>query len=389
MPRRLAVFADGTWNTPTDEDEGKLAPTNVAKMYEAVRRRPVATGDVHQLSYYHPGVGAKPNFLESGFDKLVGLLHIHTANRNILQGATGDGIDQNIEDCYRWLVQQYVPGDDIFLFGFSRGAYTVRSLAGFIRNSGLLRTDDPGLLADAFRLYRDRSTSTNPTSDVAVKFRQANSYEPRIHFIGVWDTVGALGIPLGVFSGLNAELYQFHDLTLSSTVDFAYHALAIDEQRKPFLPTLWEQQESAAKAGQVMRQMWFAGVHSNVGGGYAQCGLSDQTFSWIAQGAATAGLELDADYVKAHICNAAWNGDLRDSMNDLYRRVLGGAVVRPIAAGRTSAQLDAGTFDKTRERVHPSARERIGQVAPTFKDAYNPQNLADYIKRHPTEPSYP
>ena len=386
MTRRLVVFADGTWNTPTDEDEGQLVSTNVAKMYEAVRRRPVASDDTHQIPFYHPGVGVKPNFFEKGVEKVASLLHIHTANRTILQGVTGDGIDDNIKDCYRWLVQQYVPGDDIFLFGFSRGAYTVRSLAGFIRNSGLIKSDDKALLEEAFRLYRDRSKDTSPTSDVAADFRKATSYEPRIHFIGVWDTVGALGIPLGVFSGLNADQYQFHDVTLSSYVDFAYHAVAIDEHRKPFAPTLWEQQESAAQAGQVLRQMWFSGAHSNVGGGYGECGLSDTTFLWIADGAKSAGLELDEPYVKAHICNGRWNGELRDSMNAGFEIL--GRLYRPIAAGRTNDILKSGTFDKTRERVDSTARERFGKVAPRPDTPYSPSNLEDYIKRHDTELPY-
>jgi uncharacterized protein (DUF2235 family) len=386
MARRLVVFADGTWNTPQDEDEGHLVSTNVAKMYEAVRRRPVASGDVQQISFYHPGIGVKPNFFEAGVEKVAGWLHINTANRNLLQGVTGDGIDQNIKDCYRWLVQQYVPGDDIFLFGFSRGAYTVRSLAGFIRNSGLVTRDDDGLLNDAFRLYRDRSSDTGPKSDVAATFRKQYSYEPRIHFIGVWDTVGALGIPLGVLSGLNAQLYQFHDVTLSSFVDFAFHAVAIDEHRKPFAPTLWEQQEVAATAGQILRQMWFAGTHSNVGGGYADCGLSDTTFGWIADGAKSAGLELDDAYVTTHIINGRWNGELRDSMSAAFEVL--GRLYRPIADGRTNATLEAGTFDKTRERVHQTARDRLGKVAPRFDTAYSPSNLTDYIGRHANELPY-
>jgi uncharacterized protein (DUF2235 family) len=384
MTRRLVVFADGTWNTPEDEDEGLLAPTNVAKMYEAARRRPVAADGTHQIAFYHPGVGVKPNFLEQGVSKIADLLHIHTANRNLLEGATGDGIDRNIKECYRWLVQQYVPGDHILLFGFSRGAYTVRSLAGLIRNSGLIRRDSDALLDDAFRLYRDRSMETHPTSDTATEFRKEHSYEPGIRFIGVWDTVGALGIPLGIFKGLNANLYQFHDVTLSSSVDIAYQALAIDEHRKPFAPAVWEQQPSAAANGQIVRQMWFAGAHSNVGGGYHECGLSDQTFRWVADGAASAGLEVDAAYVAEHICHANCEGELRDSMSLLYKAL--GPIDRSIAANRTAATIESGAFDATCERVHFSARDRIGKVAPRFDSPYAPANLLEYIVRHPAEP---
>jgi uncharacterized protein (DUF2235 family) len=249
----------------------------------------------------------------------------------------------------------------------------------------LIKADDDGLLADAFRLYRDRSADTDPKSDIATEFRAKHSYEVAMHFIGVWDTVGALGIPLGIFKDLNERLYEFHDVTLSSTVKFAYQALAIDERRKPFAPAIWEQQPNAAAAGQILRQMWFAGVHSNVGGGYYECGLSDLTFKWIAEGAARAGLELDADYAKTHIGNGAWNGELRDSMNPIYEVL--GPFPRPIAAGRTSAQLSSGQFDKTCERVHPMVRNRIGNVAPRFTDPYHPENVADYLERHPEEPA--
>src|SRR5437868_15306750 len=116
MPRRRVVCADGTWNTQNQEDDGKLAPTNVAKIYEDVRRKPVADDGTLQLAFYHEGVGAKPNFLDRGLEQLKQALHIHAAAHNVFQGATGEGIDRNIKECYAWLVRQYLPGDEIFLF---------------------------------------------------------------------------------------------------------------------------------------------------------------------------------------------------------------------------------------------------------------------------------
>src|SRR5262249_7406133 len=152
------------WNTPDQEDERQLAPTNVVKMYEAVRRRPVRSDGTLQIAFYHEGVGTKPNLLEQAFDHIRDLFHMHAVQRNMFQGATGEGINRNIKNCYRWLVQNYMPGDAIYLFGFSRGAYTVRSLAGLIRNSGLLPAHNETRIDQAFELYRDRSEDTAPAS---------------------------------------------------------------------------------------------------------------------------------------------------------------------------------------------------------------------------------
>ena len=185
---------------------------------------------------------------------------------------------------------------------------------------------------------------------------------------------------------MNEQLYQFHDVTLSSWVDHAYHALAIDEHRRPFAPTLWQQQEEAKRAGQVMRQMWFTGAHSNVGGGYADCGLSDNSFRWVAEGAAAAGLDLDQGYVAKTICTGCWNGALRDSMNPIFQAL--GPIDREMAAGRTNAILQSGAFDSTCERVHPTARDRLGKIAPLPTTPYAPANLASYIERHPVELPY-
>ena len=383
MARRLVVCADGTWNTPTQEDEGKLSPTNVVKLYEAVRRRPVASDGTSQLAYYHEGVGTKPNVLERGVEHVADFLHLHSVGRNLFEGATGDGLDRNIVDCYRWLVRTYQPGDSLYLFGFSRGAYTVRSLAGLIRNSGLLTQDDDALVAKAFALYRDRSSDSAPASDQAVAFRRLYAFDVDVTCLGVWDTVGALGIPIRLFGGLNAALYGFHDLTLSSHVGYAFHALAIDEQRRPFAPTLWEQQPRAADAGQVLEQVWFAGVHSNVGGGYADCGLSDTAFLWMVDAVKRAGLEVDHEYVNTVVCHACWDGDLRDSMGPPFDVLA--PYVRPIAEGRSADDDPATHPDARRETVHPSAIRRLGQAVPAGTAPYAPDNLADYVHRFPGE----
>ena len=373
--KRLVVLADGTWNTAHDEDEGHPTTTNVFKMSQAVHGKSKGDDGIEQKALYHDGVGAEPNFFEKAAERAAKILHIHTLNRNLLQGATGDGLDKNIIDCYRWLVQNYEDGDQIFLFGFSRGAYTVRSLAGLIRNSGLLHHDDMALVEQAFQLYRARGDDTHPNSAQATAFREANSFEPRIRFIGVWDTVGALGIPIGLFGHLNHGLYEFHDVRLSGIVDVAYHALAIDEHRKPFAPSLWEQQADSAQAGQVLVQRWFSGAHSNVGGGYAECGLSDNTFNFIAEGARRAGLQLDEDWIEKNICHSSWNGELRDSLKGLE------------LLGRIDRTIGTGDLSATREEIDANAIKRRGQIAPRHEGPYAPANLDDYLERNPAGPS--
>ena len=171
MPKKLIVCCDGTWN---DEDSAG-GQTNVAKLHRLLQNKFVE--QVDQLVFYVSGVGTQPG------EKVRG-------------GAFGEGLDANILEAYSLLVQHYEEGDQLFLFGFSRGAYTARSLAGFIRNSGLLKSNYVGQLTNAFILYRDRTDATSPTSVQASDFKTRYSYTPDIEFIGVWDTVGSLGVPV-------------------------------------------------------------------------------------------------------------------------------------------------------------------------------------------------
>ena len=274
--KRLVVCSDGTWNRADAKN-----PTNVVKLYRSVQ---LQAGDVPQIPWYEPGVG--------------------TGNRlsRALGGATGLGLTQNIEDAYRFLVRNYQPGDEVYMFGFSRGAYTARSLGGLIRNSGILRRDYEARIRDAIRLYRDRKR--DPYHPDVVQFRGDFSHPQfRLKFIGVWDTVGSLGIPGTLFNRLNRRLHSFHDVKLSRSVQFGYQALALDEHRRAFTPTLWEVQSNrsadaeppAGEIGtlggaQVVEQVWFAGAHSDVGGGYADDRLSDAALEWLMDRAAASGL---------------------------------------------------------------------------------------------------
>jgi uncharacterized protein (DUF2235 family) len=272
MSKRLIVFCDGTWNSAD-----RPAVTNVCKLKDAV----VQSDD--QLVKYEPGVGTK-------------------FGERIRGGAFGYGLSRNVRDCYAWLVEHYEPGDELWFFGFSRGAFTARSLAGLVRNSGILLPEHRGMVKDAYSLYRSRKPGDAPWEEAATAWRARYSHPlPRITFIGVWDTVGALGIPTYRFRfpGISKR-WTFHDTTLSSYVDNAYHAISIDERRRAFVPTLWVKQVKDGKVvepppEQTVSQVWFCGVHSDVGGGYDDPELSEIPLLWIAGHARDCGLVLKPD----------------------------------------------------------------------------------------------
>jgi len=266
--KRIAIFSDGTWNSPQSG-----ATTNVLQMARAVC--PDVAG-VKQVVFYDWGIGT---------------------DRKPLSGAlTGAGIDKNIMDCYRFLVHNYDPGDQLFFFGFSRGAYTVRSLAGFIRNCGLLQRKHARRIAEAFRLYRKRSRASSPSEALATRFRRdfAVADLTPIEFVGAWDTVGALGIPVPFWGALNDREFLFHDTEPSKIVQHARHALSIDENREDFAPVLWSD-----KPGVDLQQVWFAGAHGDVGGTYRERGLSDCASRWMLREACKFGLRFEAHYLQA------------------------------------------------------------------------------------------
>ena len=269
MNKRLVICADGTWNRP-EKDLKKDVPTNVLQLARAIR--PTGRDQTPQQVFYDWGVG-------SYYDRVIG-------------GATGRGLNKNIMDDYRYLVQNYTPGDELFLFGFSRGAYTVRSLCGLINNCGILKRPDARLIQAAFDLYKRPGTDYKPSGAKSVAFRRAHSHPSReIRFVGVWDTVGALGIPFS-FLGLLDRKDEFYDTKLGSNVRIARHAMAIDELRSDFEPTIWELRENLD-----LCQVWFAGAHSDVGGGYPRdkddTSLADFALEWLIGEARSAGLTIE------------------------------------------------------------------------------------------------
>lgn len=247
--RRLVVLLDGTWKAA---DDGAIA-SNVVRLMRLLRHQDDA--GVEQIVYYDKGVGTGGRI-----DRLLG-------------GGLGHGLEANIRDAYMWLGNNYLEGDEIHIFGFSRGAYTARSLAGFIGACGLLDRSGMGRVKWAWDLYRARDSGAKG---------KLGTKEQLIACVGVWDTVGALGIPLGPLNPFKRQK-QFHDTSLGAHIDCALHAMAADEKRGPFAPTLWEKEIGAKLPHkQVVEQVWFAGAHSDIGGGYGDWALSTLTLDWMA-----------------------------------------------------------------------------------------------------------
>jgi uncharacterized protein (DUF2235 family) len=333
--KRLVVCADGTWNDrdQVDKTTNKRRPTNVTKAARAVLPR--AANGVDQVVFYHDGIGTS-----GGMDKYTG-------------GAFGRGIEDNVRNLYRFIVYNYESGDELFFFGFSRGAFTVRTLAGFMNNIGLIQKDDDYYIPEIYACYESSHEPGSPQWTRAFHNVQGTRPCPPIKFIGVWDTVGALGAPGVLGQIFNKGKYQYHDLDLNPHIENAYHALAIDERRKPFIPNLWKRTNGWNGR---LEQAWFPGVHSNVGGSYTPDGLANEALHWIVEKAEALGLEFDKEFL-AHY-RPCFNSVLHDSMTIRYRVM--GAHVRPIGDHLVDGEV-----------VHQSAVDRLNLPV----CAYAPSNL--------------
>ena len=266
--KNIVFCADGTWCHPQDTASVCGADSNVYKLYKSLSI--TAT----QLPHYDDGIGADGSLFRRLFD-----------------GAFGEGLFQKIKDGYTKIAHDYEDGDAVFLFGFSRGAFTARSIAGMIAAAGLpdRSTLTQAAIDDSFAAYRLAPQSPERAAAVATLLADHGSRPVPIEMIGVWDTVGALGIP-SLLGGIDPARYGFLDTRLSSTVHGAYQALAIDERRMAFPPTLWA---TDTAPGQILEQVWFSGCHSSVGGGGSGSVLSDIPLAWMLNKAATHGLQID------------------------------------------------------------------------------------------------
>ena len=312
MAKNIIVCCDGTGNEYGPHN------TNVVKLYEAVERDP------QQIAFYDPGVGTF-----SIFGRTLG------RHLGILLGQMfGAGLQRNIEDAYRYLMDRYEADDRLFLFGFSRGAYTVRALAGMLHRCGLLQKGSVNLIPYASRIYNDRARHP-----LAAGFKRAYCHECHPHLIGVWDTVGSMGWFWG---------RKFFDTALNPDVPYAYHAVSIDERRRKFPVSLWRKPGK----GQTIEQVWFPGVHSDVGGSYAESGVSDVALEWMLAKAEAQGLRLKTDWRKRIAPDPS--GPIHNSRKGFWR------LWRP-----AQRVIPPGSL------VHESVRERMSDEALQ----YDPRNL--------------
>ena len=275
-PRNLIICIDGTNNEPG------VAKTNVQRLFRVLVKEPG-----RQLVYYQPGVGTLDPVGTMGALRRSGLRLLDAMNAWMMQ--------RHVGAAYRYLCEHYMPGDRIFLFGFSRGAYAVRVLAGMLSTVGLLYPGMQEMYPFAWKLYASydpRSTSAGgraPYCQATRSFITSYGRTVKVHFAGLWDTVSSVGNPW--------RPKVFYRTQKNNGVSIVRHAVSLDERRTLFLQNLW----GDASAEQDIRQVWFAGVHADVGGGYktgVDSQLAEIPFAWMLREAEQAGLLVDAEAVR-------------------------------------------------------------------------------------------
>ena len=378
--KRIVVLIDGTWNkeaTTGNTNVATLDPGNrvVANAFIKV----MAANGIAQRVHYHDGVGSEGDF----FKKVLG-------------GAIGVGLKGIIKECYGFVVADYAPGDEIYLIGFSRGAYAARALAGLIGASGIQRQADADTFEVAWQHYRvapqvrAQPATANASDQKAIADYNSLAAKQAFHdtrgvtCVAVWDTVGSYGVPAGFGLAPLARYVAltklgFHDTSFGDHVAVGLHAVGVDEHRRPFVPTFWTIAKGQQPKGHV-EQTWFAGAHCNVGGGYPDHGLSDQALVWmIARVKALTGLEFNLEAVKVGT-QPNIGGTVVDSTVGWpldhafphYRKMLS-----PIA-------IHHGYFENTDDPSQEHINERVHwSVIAKNQDrtalAYNPPNLPPNI----------
>jgi Uncharacterized alpha/beta hydrolase domain (DUF2235) len=343
MAKTWIVCIDGTWNQPGQRDkdpvsaEESATSSNVVRIWEALADRALA-----RTFYYGSIAPIKPKILFTGVEGeviyLAGIGTSGTVKHQVLEGATGTGTSERIRDAYRFLAERCRPGDRIFAFGFSRGAFAVRSLAGFIDLAGLpmepraLKEEEVLDLYDAYMDTSPIDKSVYGTVDAA------------IDFLGVWDTVSALAF--------GRTLGNFHRISPANVKRVA-HALALDEERERFEPAFWE---LPATAETRVDEVWFSGCHTNIGGGYVDANLSNIALFWMLQSARDAGLPLDARGIPGFdVTNP--RALARDSYKEFYDCMgLIGKIAISLDIKKGPRAIRAG------QRIHQSVIDRMQQA---------------------------
>lgn len=395
--RSILLFSDGTGNS-----SGKLFKTNVWRTYEAADLGPPPPGLRPQIAFYDDGVGT------SSFRPLA-----------ILGGIFGFGLKRNVLDLYRFACRNYAPGDTIYAFGFSRGAFTIRLVIALIASQGLVPADTEAALqrgtADAWRAYRRRYLPRRlqwptklwralRTALILATRRPEDRYHlrrnrrPEIRFVGVWDTVAAYGGPsVEITRAIDDWFYPLSmpNYALNKRVGRARHALALDDQRDAFQPLVWDEvaeRDLIARglvAEERLRQFWFTGMHADVGGGYPDESLSYVSLLWMLEEAQAAGLRTLDVITDRHRALANSAGPIHDSragLNSYYRylpRRIDALLDPPAPETRLSwpPERARGRGLLTAARIHESALARIVRGT----DRYAPITIPDRFEIHPPQ----
>jgi uncharacterized protein (DUF2235 family) len=362
--KRIALFLDGTWNNVDNN-------TNVWRLKSLCAKSP------EQLVYYSAGVGTQSGQQLSG-------------------GMFGIGIDDEVTTAYEWLVENYEQNAQLFIFGFSRGAFTARSLAGFVSKCGLLKPGSPLSLKQIFERYRMgtapsvRALNNATEGSLSQEDQWIKEYSRAIPiwFQGVWDTVGALGVPLPLIPKVSSKDFTFLETDLRINDTYAYHALAIDEHRPAFAPTLWV--KSTPKQGDTfpprsladVEQRWFVGAHANVGGGYENDLLAQIPLEWLMSKAIAHGLEFkDTVVIDGNENTCPIHDSYAEMAHGVYKVLtLGKPYYRPIGA----EPLDTGSAitNTINETIDATVFGRWQSDA-----TYRPKNLSDWAARRSVNPS--
>ncbi|MBS0250797.1 MAG: DUF2235 domain-containing protein [Proteobacteria bacterium] len=364
--KRLVCALDGTWN----DDDGASPLTNVAKLSRAILYEDGQ--GVHQLVRY-----------------VVGIASSQDHGLAFLNGALGFEISDRIKAAYQFLCNAYEPGDEIYLFGFSRGAYEARSLASFVTLFGLAAKGSEFSLEQAWRIYRQPEHKRS--FDAIAEIGAACHYPVRIRCLGLWDTVGNVGNPYRSWGWLSRKL-DHHDMRLHDTIDVALHALSIDEARSPFRPTLLTYPDDVRlPSRQHVEQMWFAGTHADVGGGWTETALSDIALLWMAERIqAKTNLAIDIDKLRReskpdhlglqHASSTGWLYAI-SRLAPATRRIQHSLEDEPSSRKRRSGQVGSDLISLN-EAIHESVLMRLGQTVKEARDGtvrdivYQPVALA-------------
>jgi uncharacterized protein (DUF2235 family) len=358
--KRLVICLDGTWNKVREPKR----VTNVVRLAQAVK--PSSEDRTAQVVYYNSGVGTGDII-----DKVLG-------------GVFGRGVQSNVKRAYAFLSLNFELGDEIYLFGFSRGAYTARALAGLVGASGILKQHRFADFEVAWNRYR-----TPPARRASRSRQEVDWFHEGVDVtcVGVWDTVGSYGVPAGFGLGALARYVTswqsgFHDTHFGSHVRLGLHALAIDERRRPFSPTFWTIRRGSPMPANV-EQVWFCGAHSNVGGGYEDGRVSDLPLAWmLARVVALTRLEIDREFVSRAVRRADPTGTVYMS-NRIWPVSRVFPFRRPVFATAeewerlrraNNWQPDEQPIN---ERVHWSVKLRLatGGLLQTHEQPYEPRNL--------------